>query len=321
MANAGCAMTICSPAQRVFALVIRLTFLLLCTAVAPRAIPALAASAGSHPVLKFEQEFRDYTASIYRDDLGCGGSYVEIRQARKLVYTSHNLCRASMRVGGLDPGDPDDRLIAAGTDITGDGQPDLVVTGYSGGANCCLNFYIFELGRRFRVIGVIDALDDDHESPHFVRLEPGTGRQIVIRDWTFAGWHASFADSPAPLVFLHYRDGSYRLSGDLMRESAPAIGTLESKAERVKLDAMAANESAELVSWPSGSVPSELWGTMLDLIYTGHADLGWKFLELAWPRNVAGKDRFLGDFKRQLESSRFWPEVRAMQSALGGGKD
>ncbi|HYB92060.1 MAG TPA: hypothetical protein VEC38_13575 [Candidatus Binataceae bacterium] len=315
-------MRVCSGTRRgpIPAIRLAISLLLLCTAIAAGAIPALAAHGGALPVLQSKEEFGDYTASILRDDSGCGGSYVEIRKEGKLVYSSHDLCRESMRVGGLDPTDPDDRFIAAGTDLTGDGQPDLVVSGYSGGANCCLNFYIFELGRKFRMIGVIDALDDDHESPHFVHLEPGAGRQIVLRDWTFAGWHASFADSPAPLVFLHYRDGRYRLSGELMRESAPSLTMLKSRAERVKLDAMAANEDAERVSWPNGSLPSELWSMMLDLIYTGHADLSWKFLDLAWPPNVAGKDRFLSDFKKQLELSRFWPELRAMQPSLGDGK-
>jgi hypothetical protein len=45
---------------------------------------------------------------------------------------------------------------------------------------------------------------------------------------------------------------------------------------------------------------------MLDLLYTGHEDLAWKYLDLVWPVNKVGKERFLSDFKARLAESYFW---------------
>jgi hypothetical protein len=54
---------------------------------------------------------------------------------------------------------------------------------------------------------------------------------------------------------------------------------------------------------------------MLDLIYSGHADDAWKFLDDAWPSKVQGKDAFARDFRAQLAKSKYWPTVEAMNSA------
>jgi hypothetical protein len=49
---------------------------------------------------------------------------------------------------------------------------------------------------------------------------------------------------------------------------------------------------------------------MLDLIYTGHSDLGWKLFDGAWPAQRAGKDKFLGDFCTQLRTSPYWADLK-----------
>ena len=49
---------------------------------------------------------------------------------------------------------------------------------------------------------------------------------------------------------------------------------------------------------------------MLDLIYTGHDEEAWKFLDDAWPPKVHGKDAFARDFRAQLAKSPYWPAVR-----------
>lgn len=54
-------------------------------------------------------------------------------------------------------------------------------------------------------------------------------------------------------------------------------------------------------------VPKNLSDTMLDLLYTGHPDLAWEFVEMAWPPDIAGKDKFLSIFRTHLKESRYWP--------------
>ena len=119
--------------------------------------------------------------------------------------------------------DPDAALVKMGMDITGDGQPDLVISEWLGGANCCLIFHIFEIGPTFKKLGTIDAEFGD-SGPHFIHPDKdskNTGLAIQIHDWTFANWNTDFADSPAPKVILRFSDNAYRIAPDLMRAPAP----------------------------------------------------------------------------------------------------
>jgi len=51
------------------------------------------------------------------------------------------------------------------------------------------------------------------------------------------------------------------------------------------------------------------WGPMLDLIYTGHEDLAWQFLDLVWPPQKPGKAIFIRDFKKQLLERQYWKMI------------
>jgi hypothetical protein len=264
--------------------------------------------------LTARETIADYTVSIYSNP-GCGGSYFDLTRSGHTLYTSYPLCDAILRVGALDPDDHDERILQPGADLTGNGHPDLVVTGFTGGANCCLSFYIFQIGHEFRTLGVIRELDADHATPHFVRLEPGKGVQIVLHDWTFAGWHANWGDSPAPLVILEYRNGRFRPARSLMNQPAPPAGLLESKANRVRLDAMSENFNDPAPRWPGVKLPPALWATMLNLIYSGHATLAWKFADHAWPPRVSGRALFLDQFRERLRQSPYYRDLMAMQVA------
>jgi hypothetical protein len=195
-----------------------------------------------------------------------------------------------------------------GRDITANGRPDLVISEWSGGANCCLTFHIFEIGKKFRKITEIDAEFGD-QGPHFVHLDQGRGMQIQIHDWTFAHWHSDFADSPAPKVILQYDCRGYRMAPDLMRTPVDEKD-LATKIAQIK----AATKDTRGSSWPNADISPQLWGTMLDLIYTGHRILAWQLLEMVWPKNVGGKEAFVNDFIAQLKKSPYWKSLAQMGS-------
>jgi hypothetical protein len=213
-------------------------------------------------------------------------------------------------IGAMDKDDPDAAFVKMGMDITGDGQPDLLISEWSGYANCCLTLHIFEIGPTFKKLGTIDAEFGD-AGPHFVHPDKNLkllGLTIQIHDWTFANWNTDFADSPAPSVMLRFSDGTYRISPDLMRTPAPAPKDLEARAAEIRDYA----PSAKGGTWPHASVSPKLWSTMLDLIYGGHDGDAWKFLDAAWPAKVSGKDAFARQFRAQLAKSPYWPAVKAM---------
>ncbi len=262
-----------------------------------------------------EETVAPYVARIYFDAKAKDGSdsSFEILKNDKPVYVQKAKSRGEkFFIGTMYKDDPDAALIKMGMDITGDGQPDLVISEWLGGANCCLIFHIFEIGPTFKKLGTIDAEFGD-SGPHFIHPDKdskSTGLAIQIHDWTFANWNTDFADSPAPKVILRYSDNAYRVAPDLMRTATYSASDLATQAAAIKSYA----PSAKGGEWPHAKVSPDLWGTMLDLIYSGHADEAWKFLDDAWPPKVQGKDAFARDFRAQLAKSRYWPAVEAMNS-------
>ncbi len=285
--------------------------ILILTAIAGFAAPSQAEA----PVIVTphqEETVAPYVARIYFDAKAKDGSdsYYEILKNNKRVYIQQAKAKGEkFFIGTMYKDDPDAALVKMGMDITGDGQPDLVISEWLGGANCCLIFHIFEIGQTFKKLGTIDAAFGD-SGPHFIHPDKdskSTGLSILIHDWTFANWHTDFADSPAPKVMLQFSGGAYRMAPDLMRTAPLGASELAARAAEVK------SGSARGGEWNQALSP-QLWSTMLDLIYSGHAADAWKFLGDAWPPNVQGKDKFANDFRAQLAKSPYWHAVIAMNS-------
>jgi hypothetical protein len=153
-----------------------------------------------------------YVIRTYRfpDPEGC----LQILQSGKVVYS---LMSVNFAIGNNFEGNAPIRI---GTDITGEGKPDGVVSEWTGGAHCCFIFHVFELGDVFREIAKINAQHSDGAS--FVDPHHDGHYEFEGNDWAFAYWKTSFAESPAPRIILKYRDGRFRLALDLMERAAPS---------------------------------------------------------------------------------------------------
>jgi len=264
-----------------------------------------------------EQTSPPYVVRVYFDQVAKDGSdaYYEILKDGKSVFQQRSAHKGEkFFIGTMNDKDPDSPLVHMGADITGDGQPDVVVSEWSGGANCCLTIHIFEIGSTFRKIGTIAAKYGD-TGPHFMHMDDkdskNTGLKLQIADWTFANWHSDFADSPAPKVILRFSDGAYRVSPDLMRSPIPSVSDLDARVAAIRTY----KNNSKSKSWPGADISPTLWATMLDLIYTGHAGDAWKFLDRAWPPQIAGKDSFAHDFRAQLKRSPYWSAVDTMNES------
>jgi hypothetical protein len=58
-----------------------------------------------------------------------------------------------------------------------------------------------------------------------------------------------------------------------------------------------------------GALGVTLWDTVLDLIFTGHSDLAWKFVREANPDALKGDNPSLEDFCTELKGDRYWPDL------------
>ncbi len=84
-----------------------------------------------------ETHFRDYKVIISESD----GSRVEIPKGVNLVYAMGG---GRFFVGNLAANENKEMATPIGMDIAREGQPNLVVSAYTGGAHCCSTFLIFE---------------------------------------------------------------------------------------------------------------------------------------------------------------------------------
>ncbi len=231
-----------------------------------------------------------------------GDACLQVLRAGKVIFrrTIGNFGQFSLG----QPADSADKIptVENGTDLTGQGHPEMIVSLYTGGAHCCILEYVFELEPAFKMLATLDA--EDSSFAHFAVI--GDRFYYFANDWTFAYWRASFADSPAPNVVLGFvpegDGGSFHLSLDKMRSPEPAPEKWQA------LLAAGRKSFNRNPRFPDG-IDSTLWAKMLELIYSGHSNLEWKLVDEAWPQTRQGKDEFLTDFCSQLKTSPYWPDL------------
>ncbi len=190
-------------------------------------------------------------------------------------------------------------------DINGNNIPDLVVENFSGGAHCCYEFWIYELGKDF---SKLLELSGDAE-PKLVDLDNDGIYEIKHSTSLFAYWHACYACSFLPEYILSYKNGHYSLAKELMKKKAPDDKELELIASKIKFT----NKPWDSEDTGSFEAP-ELFSEMLKLIFTGNMNTTWKFLDLAWPRTKPGKMQFKKDFLKQLSTFQYWNDLKNLSS-------
>lgn len=178
-------------------------------------------------------------------------------------------------------------------DITGDGVPDLVISDYSGGAHCCLTYYIFSVEPDGRVapIAQLDLADGGMLSDRDGDSVP----DVVTSDWHWRYVLSCFACIEYPEVVLRLTPNGYEPALDLMWREGP------SEAEIRALVADLRNLDAD--AFPVAT--DRLWSEMLRLVYSGHGQTAWKLFDAVRGDDPKAAEE-LGAFRACLESSPYW---------------
>lgn len=246
-----------------------------------------------------EARFHSYLIRTYA---GC----LEIFKQGKLVYSLEN---QDFKIGGNFSSS---NSLPLGTDVTGLGQPDAIVTEFSGGMHCCFTLHVFELGDQFREAGRIESGHSD--TADFADLKHDRHYEFVGWDWAFAYWKTSFAESPAPRVVLTYQDGAFLPDLALMRTPAPSPAKFEALVLKIRSDDGWSRKPDHVNCDDACDVPVALWKNMLDLLYGGHTDLAWQLLHDSWPARHTDKSKFISEFCVALTHSQYWP---SLSSSIG----
>jgi hypothetical protein len=230
------------------------------------------------------------------------GACLQVTSGGKVVYNHSVDSFETYTLGQKEDAQDNIPAIANGTDVTGRGQPDMIVSLFTGGAHCCSIHYVFEVGPQFKLLATLNDSDDD--LAHFERLADGH-YYYATADWTFGYWPTCFACSPSALVILRWTDdakgGGFHLAMDKMQIPAPT--TMEWNKELSAAQKVVAAGDAD-------SIGTTMWQTVLNLIYGGQSDQAWKFVDALGPKAQQKPLPTLGDFCSVLKTSPYWPDLQ-----------
>lgn len=268
--------------------------------------PAISVSIPPGAKVEETVRFSDYTITRYFIEEQ--NPILEIKQAGVTVFT---LQQSSIEIGSYSFSE--EARFPVGTNLTGSTLPNLVVSTHSGGAHCCTDVHVFELGKQFRHIARFDARHA--EGVEFADLDRNGVLTVSMADWHYVNVIAPMIASPAPTIIFRFKDGRYQLASDLMKQPAPAKEELKKFAQEIRqLFEQAQREPGKadeiLTRWnPDYPVP-QLWSKMLDLIYGGNETEALKLFDEAWLETYPGKEKALRKFNALVDSSPFNPRLR-----------
>jgi hypothetical protein len=260
----------------------------------------------------WEIDIGDYTVKTKRVDTNDDTvAELEVWKGQTMVYQAEG-----NRFELAGDQESDDGTTSAyfepGVSVTGNGILDLIVTEYSGGAHCCMTYYIFELGDEFRLIDTIHA---EHGTIDFLDMDGEGAPVIKMSDWSYAYVFGSFGSSPSPAVILRYANGHYEIAPDLMQTPTPSAVELQGMADEIKTNYAQMVEADE--SSGEWEADTGLWQRMLDLIYGGHEDEARRLFDMAWPAEAEGKDEALTNFVESVSGSLYWNAVYGEEEEQG----
>ena len=259
----------------------------------------------------WEHAYGDYVVKSVKGSCGEDGFVLEVFKAGQLVFTTNSNRYFDPEEQSADSDDFSSPP-APNTDITGGGFPNLVVAEWSGGAHCCLTYYVFQLGDEFRLMDTIQA---EHGDAHFEDLDGDEILEIKMQDWTYAYEFTCYAGSPAPPIILRYTDGKYQVAPELMFTDPPTEEEFAALVQKVR-DAYSGQPEGADEAVPPGIWGSDatLWQKMLELTYKGHLELAMKVFEACWHAEWKDKDSALNQYWMLVGSS---PQGRKLVEAQG----
>jgi hypothetical protein len=233
------------------------------------------------------------------------------------------------------------KIWSIGRDLDGDGQPDLHVSAFTGGANCCTTHFVYRIKPKVARLAAYSA--GPMGGGDFIDV-PGRKQPIMVSaDDSAAYAFAPYASSYFPMVILEVgKNGRLEFAFDLMQSKLPGqpppvcalpaatanlwlkercaefTGTrrLARTAEiKGKLQAIKSGRSVEKLEWQDyfgNGVLAAVSAEMNRYAYTGHGNAGLTWLETVWPGNDEVKVRFLQTLRQTQGKSQFAEDLKRL---------
>ena len=232
-------------------------------------------------------------------------------------------------------------LHALGTDLDGDGKPEMHISGFSGGANCCTTHYVYKLKPQVRRHAAHPA---NHVGGGEFVETPGRKTPIMVSaDDSSANAFGPYSSSYFPAVILEVSSkGRFQFAIDLMRSKLPGQPpavcaqpvasanpwlkercgeyTTARRVARIneiksRLAGVKQGRAAEQVKWDDYVATGVLAAMAAEVnryTYTGHGTAGMGWLETVWAGNEPIKLKFVAELRKTWTKSVFAADLRAL---------
>lgn len=172
----------------------------------------------------------------------------------------------------------------AGQDVNGDGAPDVVIYGYSGGAHCCWTYYVISLGEH---PGLIAKFKNERDAA-FLKDEDSGRFYISTLDGAFDYFDGlCHACTPFPQVFL-------RIEGKTVVDMGPKFLEAYDKIIQENRASLKADNVAAIVAMktnPNESESSDVYeaaakvlSIVFAYLYSGREGQALRELRAMWPK-------------------------------------
>lgn len=223
----------------------------------------------------------------------------------------------------VDPYEPDiaDETPVA-RDINGDGIPELILLDVADDAHACATCVIFALSDHGPKLELNHEFNESR--PSFKDLNHDGRLEIVAEDTNYIGWNCCVPGSPQPRVALAWNGKTWVASAKFMAAPQPSAKDLDKIVRELKKDLP---ENAEYIN-------PDVWGKMLDLIYSGNAPAAHELLKRMWtgnaildiygayrrPYSVRYRERFWTDLVEHVKESQYLPVLRELNPGIFDGR-
>ena len=221
-----------------------------------------------------------------------------------------------------------------GTDINGDGYGEVVVGTWCGAGYYGKGFYIFSL--RGLSVEVYKVENPYNEYEGFKDIDGDGVYEFITYDVSYECFGGvSRAASPYPKIVLKFEDEKYCLAPEFMIEPPPSSEEENKIIEKIRSDpcwhenfdyqddvGKFMKEARGILTSMFGSkvfanVPPDVAIHVFDLIYKGHPQLAWKFIEKVWPEDLPGMKEYISEIIKALNKSIYWPSLRQYFEKVG----
>jgi hypothetical protein len=233
---------------------------------------------------------------------------------------------------------------SVGRDLDGDGQGDMHISSFSGGAHCCTTHQVLKLKPKVSRLAAYSA--GNVGGGEFIEMAGRKTPVMISADDSSAFAFAPYANSYFPVMILEVgRKGRLQFARDLMQSKLPGQAppvcadsaaatnlwlkercgeyTSSRRQERTRqiktrLSGIKSGRSADKLKWEDyfeNGVLAAISAEMNRYAYTGHGNAAMNWLETVWPGNDAIKVRFVNTLRQTQAKSAFAEDLRGMAAA------